>query len=166
MKKSFSSMVRRPWLIGTRIGGGGLMAPASSITPPRLAEILSLIGIRATHGRETSGKVTFPVTIDFIGLNFRIHFGLERKMHSCGPFRTEWWLLTNGELALRRSPSPNNALFASLIRVNPLNVRFGTASKLEGHGVGPRSSCTNFAGFGLVTMIVSTRNKPCLGEDF
>ena len=166
MKKSFSSMVRRPWLIGTRIGGGGLMAPASSITPPRLAETLSLIGTRASHGQGTSGKVTSHVTIDFIDLNFGIHFGVERTMHSCGPFRTEQWLLMNGELALRRSPSPTNAIFASLIQVNPLNVSFGTASKLEGHGVGPRSSCTNFAGFGLVAIIVSTQNKPCLGEDF
>ena len=113
-------------------------------------------------GRRRSGKATFLATIGFIGPKCRIHYGPIKKRPSCGHFGIKRWRLISGELELHRPPSPNNVLFVCPTRVNESNTNFGTASKLEGHGNGLRSSCTNFAGCSPTITIASTGNTFCL----
>ena len=72
----------------------------------------------------------------------------------------------SGEHASLRSLSPSNVFSFSLTRVSQLNISYGTASKLGGHGDGQPSSCTNCAGYALVTMTVLTGSKHSLGKGY
>ena len=119
---------------------------------------------RTPPGRRKNGKVTFRVTIGFIGHKCGTHFGPGKKPHSFGQFGIRRWQSMNGGPVSLRSLFLNNVFFVSLTRVNRLNINFGIASKLEGHGDGPRSSCMNCVGLGPVTTIVSIGNKHSLGK--
>ena len=134
--------------------------------PPRMDVMPSLIETRAPPGRRINGKVISQVTIGSTGHKFGTHYGPGKKRHSFGQFGIRRWPSMSGGPALHRPLSLNNVCFASLTLVNQSNINFGIASKLEGHGDGPRSSCTNFVGLERVTMIVSIGNKCCLGKEF
>ena len=140
------------------------MEGGSLTTPPRMVGKLLVKETQTPPVRQTNGKVTFQVTIKFIGRKCGIRSERVRRPPLSGRFGIRQLLSMNGGPVSPRSLSLNNVLFVFLTRVNQLNTNFGTLSKLDGHGDGPPSLCMSCVGSGPTTMTVSIGNKLSLGK--
>ena len=128
---------------------------------------MSLIEIPALLERRKNGKVTSRVITSYIGRKFGIRFVMGKK--SCS-----FWLIWHKTVAVnewRAQVVPVSIskqceclpVSASLTLASQSNTKFGTASKLGGHGDGLPSLCMNFVELELATMIASIGNNRCLG---
>lgn len=79
-------MVQYPPSVGTLTVCDGLMEASFLSTPLKVVETSSLIRTQVPLAWRTNGRVTFRVTIDFIGHMFEIGSVRAKRLRLCGSF--------------------------------------------------------------------------------
>lgn len=122
--------------------------------------------------RRKNGKAIYQAIIGSTGLKFGICFAWVKKPPWCGSYGMKLWQLMSGELGLPQPLFPNNAHFALPNTIKYVKHKFWDCIQTRTAWRWAMFIMRELCGIiytkmhEQATMIISTKNNPCLGNEF